>query len=97
MKSTLRRTRLLLALAAALPVGGSTAAAQQWNDRTILTFSEPMLVPGATLQPGTYVFRLVTSDSNRHVVKILKEDGGEFVTLPRPSRRSGPTRRATWC
>lgn len=86
----LRKTLCLIAIAAAALVSSSAASAQQWNDRTVLTFSEPMIVPGATLQPGTYVFQLVNSDSNRHVVKITKEDSGEVVTLT----QAVPTKRA---
>ncbi len=50
------------------------AGANQWNDRTILKFDAPMMVPGATLAPGTYVFKLMDSQSNRHMVQIFKQD-----------------------
>jgi hypothetical protein len=49
------------------------AAADQWNERTVMKFSEAVMVPGATLQPGTYIFRLLDSDSSRHTVEIRKE------------------------
>jgi hypothetical protein len=58
---------LLLAFTAA-PV-----AADQWNERTVMKFSEPVMVPGATLQPGTYIFRLVDPDTAMHTVEIRKE------------------------
>ena len=37
----------------------TTAAADQWNDKTTMKFSAPVMVPGTTLPPGSYEFRLV--------------------------------------
>lgn len=85
---SLRRSSILaLAFAVSAAAG---AAANQWNDRTVLKFSDPVIVPGATLEPGSYVFKLTNSDSNRHLVQILEEDTGEVVTLT----QAIPTRRA---
>jgi hypothetical protein len=58
----------LLLVFAAAPV-----AADQWNERTVMKFSAPIMVPGATLQPGTYIFRLVDPDTSVHTVEIRKE------------------------
>ena len=55
------------------------AGANQWNDRTILKFDAPIMVPGATLAPGTYTFKLLDSQTNRHIVQIFKEDGNELI------------------
>lgn len=81
----------VLALSIALGFAPGVAA-NQWNERTTLTFSEPIMVPGATLQPGSYVFRLVNSESNRHLVQILKEGSAEVVALTQavPTRRDDP-------
>ena len=49
------------------------AAADQWNERTVMKFSEPVMVPGATLQSGTYIFRLLDSATSRHTVEIRRE------------------------
>jgi len=51
-------------------------AAQSFNtnDRTYLTFSNTVELPGVTLQPGTYTFRLADSPSNRHIVQVLSQD-----------------------
>ena len=65
---------LLLALTAA------PAAADQWNERTVMKFSEPIMVPGATLQAGTYIFRLVDPDTSMHTVEIRRE-GEEPIAL----------------
>lgn len=58
-----------------------TAGADSWNDKTILKFSAPVMVPGATLQPGSYVFKLMDSKSSRHTVQISTEDGARVVAL----------------
>jgi LPXTG-motif cell wall-anchored protein len=47
--------------------------ADDWNQRTVLTFSDTVQVPGATLPAGTYVFRLRDSQSDRYTVQILNE------------------------
>lgn len=62
----------ILALAA-------VAGANQWNDRTTLKFDAPVMVPGATLAPGTYTFKLMDSQTNRHLVQIFKEDGSQLI------------------
>lgn len=51
-----------------------TAKADQWDNKTTLTFSEPVEVPGLVLQPGTYVFKLFDSSSNRNIVQIFNKD-----------------------
>ena len=44
------------------------------NERTFLTFSNTVELPGVTLQPGTYLFRLADSQSNRHIVQVFSQD-----------------------
>jgi len=53
----------------------NTAIADTWNDKTTLTFSDAVMVPGATLPPGTYEFQLADSRSARHIVRIRNKDG----------------------
>jgi len=49
--------------------------ADAWNKKTILTFSQPVEVPGDVVLPaGAYVFKLLDSASNRHIVQIFNED-----------------------
>src|SRR5262245_50744023 len=59
------------ALAVCLAPG---ARADEWNKKTILTFSGPVQIPGATLPAGTYVFKLADLDGNRHVVQVFDKD-----------------------
>jgi hypothetical protein len=53
------------------------AKADDWNQKTSITFSEPFEVPGVgqhILPAGTYVFKLVNSSSDRHIVQITSPD-----------------------
>jgi hypothetical protein len=67
----------MLASAAALVwcLGTSTATADDYNRRTILTIDHSMVIPSAMLAPGTYTFILGNPESSRDVVYILREDG----------------------
>jgi hypothetical protein len=60
--------------------------ADEWNQRTIFTFSGPVEIPGQVLSPGTYVFKLVDSQSDRHVVQVFNKNEkhcyGTFLTIP---------------
>jgi hypothetical protein len=69
------------------------ARADQWDKRTILTVNAPVQVPGAVLQPGTYVMKLVESPSNRHIVQIFNEKDDQLQTtiLAIPNYRLQPT------
>jgi hypothetical protein len=52
------------------------AKADDWNNKTIVTFDQPVEVPGVgaqTLPAGTYVFKLVDSLSDRHIVQIFNQ------------------------
>jgi len=54
----------------------TTAKADEWNHKTIMTFDEPFEVPGVgaqTLPAGTYVFKLLDSASDRHIVQIFNQ------------------------
>ena len=55
----------------------SSASAQSWNKKTTVTFSAPIEIPGVgaqVLPAGTYVFRLLDSISDRHIVQIFDKD-----------------------
>ncbi len=60
-----------------------TAVADEWNNKTIVTFSEPVEVPGVgaqVLPAGTYIFKLMDSTSNRNIVQIFSADGNHLFT-----------------
>jgi len=52
----------------------TNASADEWNKKTILTFSEAVQIPGQTLAPGTYVFKLLDSPSDRHIVQVFDQN-----------------------
>jgi len=57
--------------------------ADDWNRETVITFSQPVEVPGVgaqTLPAGTYVFKILDSQSNRHIVQIFNPDKTHVFT-----------------
>jgi hypothetical protein len=58
----------------------SNARADDWNRKTVFTFSGPVEIPGvhlkgwAVLPAGTYVFKILDSQSDRHIVQIFNKD-----------------------
>jgi hypothetical protein len=62
------------------------AMADQWDQRTVFTFSGPVEVPGQVLLPGTYVFKLADSASDRNIVQVFNKDEthlfGTFLAIP---------------
>ena len=89
----MNRFRVLFAfLSLMLAVGVQTLRADDWNKATKVTFSEPVQVPGKVLEPGTYVFKLLDSAAERHVVQIFSEDRTKLITtvLAIPNQRLEP-------
>ena len=70
------------------------AKADQWDKLTVMTFSEPVEIPGQTLPAGTYVFRLLDSQSERCVVQIFTQDQRHLITtiIAVPDYRLEPIR-----
>jgi hypothetical protein len=66
-------TACVMAMLGVLTLNG-TAQDFNTNERTFLTFSSAVELPGVTLQPGTYLFRLADSQSNRHIVQVFSQD-----------------------
>jgi hypothetical protein len=57
-----------------------TARADDWDKKTEVTFSGPVEIPGvhlsgwAVLPAGTYIFKILDSQSDRHIVQIFNKD-----------------------
>jgi hypothetical protein len=58
----------------------SVAKADDWNRKTTMTFSGPVEIPGVhlagwgVLPAGTYVFKILNSQTDRHIVQIFNKD-----------------------
>ena len=87
-----RLTVIATAMVLAVMVGMSARVAAQnpvANERTFMTFSNTVEMPGVTLPAGTYVFRLADTPT-RNVVQVLSKDEKDilgqwtFVQAQRP-------------
>jgi hypothetical protein len=89
MKYPLRTPHVVTAAAAVAAVSLISVApvsAQPYptEKRTKITFSTPVEVPNAVLQPGTYWFQVVESQANlasggRNTIKIMNEDESKLM------------------
>jgi hypothetical protein len=67
-------------MALATAILAPTANADDWNRKTEITFSSPVEIPGVhlpgwgVLPAGTYVFKILDSQSDRHIVQISNKD-----------------------
>jgi hypothetical protein len=58
----------------------SSAKADDWNRKTVITFNGPVEIPGVhlagwgVLPAGTYVFKILDSQPNRHIVQIFNKN-----------------------
>src|ERR1019366_10268554 len=70
-----KATTTVFCLALMGVVFSTTANADPWNRKTTMTFSGPVEIPGVHLKgwgvlpAGTYVFKIMDSNSDRHIVQ----------------------------
>ena len=81
-------TTTVFCLALMGSVFSPAAKADAWNRKTVMTFSGPVEIPGVHLKgwgvlpAGTYVFKIMDSQSNRHIVQIFnKEETRVYATI----------------
>ncbi len=69
------------------------AHADEWDKMTIVTVHEPIIAGNKVLDPGTYVWKLLDSQSDRHIVQIFDKDQQHLQTtiLAIPNYRLQPT------
>jgi len=82
-----RTLAYLLAGALALTIAApAVVRADEWDQKTVFTFSGPVEIPGQVLEAGTYVFKLADSQSDRNIVEVFNKDEnhlyGIFLTIP---------------
>jgi LPXTG-motif cell wall-anchored protein len=76
----LRAAPAVLCAAVIATAFSTSVKADDWNQKTVITFSQPVETPGihikgwAVLPAGTYVFKLLGSPSDRHIVQIFNQD-----------------------
>jgi len=56
-----------------------SARADEFNKLTILTFSQPVEIPGHVLPAGTYRFQLADTTGDRHIVQVFNADGSKII------------------
>lgn len=81
------KTKLFLIVNAAIIAAMTQVAkADDLNQKTVFTFSAPVEIPGQVLLPGTYVFKLADSSSDRNIVEVFNKDEshlyGMFLAIP---------------
>jgi len=95
MKRLIAASFLTLAIAVLAPA----VKADEWNRKTTVTFSAPVEIPGvhlagwAVLPAGTYIFKILDSQSDRHIVQIFSSDEKTIYAtiLAIPNYRLKPT------
>lgn len=88
-------TNIVLLITIGVLAFSINARADEWNQKTVFTFSGPVEIPGQILPAGTYVFKLADSTATRQIVQVFnKEENrifGTFLTIPdyhlRPSEK----------
>jgi len=83
---TFKMTCSAIALAALVTPALHAQDTAEVRRLTILTFSAPVQMPGATLPAGKYRFEMADINNAAHTVRVLSEDGqkviGTFHTIP---------------
>jgi hypothetical protein len=77
------------------------ADADAWDKMTIVTVNERIIAGNKVLDPGTYVWKLLDSQSSRHIVQIFDRDQKHleetFLAIPNYRLRpTGNTQFAFW-
>ncbi len=72
MRNAVRLLAVLFCLST-LGAWCTRAKADDWDKKTVVTFSGPVVVAGHRLEAGTYVFKLADT-VDRHVVQIFNQD-----------------------
>src|SRR5437764_14476421 len=82
------RTRNVLAMCAIALASTTLSLADEWNRKIVFTFKNAVSIPAVhqpgwgVLPPGTYVFKIMDAQSNRHIVQIFnKEENEIYATI----------------
>jgi hypothetical protein len=88
-------TACAILLSAVLGIG---AKADEWNRKTVATFSDSVEIPGQVLPAGTYVFKLADSIADRNIVEVWNSDETQLLATLKtiPEVRSETPGRVTF-
>ena len=76
------KTTVLAVPLALFALGAAPLLGDEHDKKTDVTITQDVQVPGgAVLPPGTYMFILNNSDSNRNIVEIRSEDGSQLYAM----------------
>jgi hypothetical protein len=86
MKDLARMLVLVACLVCLSALLAPTANADEVDQKTTITFSKPVELPGISLPAGTYVFKMLDYVSDQDLVEVLSQDEqhvlGIFRTIP---------------
>jgi hypothetical protein len=71
--------RIAIGMICAALFFSSPGSADEWNKKTILTFGQSVELPGVSLPPGTYVFKVPPDTNYRHVVQVFNADETQIL------------------
>ena len=74
------KLNVMLGMVVAAGLFNSAAHADQADQKTIITFSTPVQIPGEVLPTGTYMFKLAEHGSDQDLVQIFNADGTKLYT-----------------
>ncbi len=85
-------------IALALGPAAVHSKAGEWYKNTSITINQPMQVMNTYLDPGSYVFRLLDSRSDRHIVQIYNANENHLIAtlLAVPAFRVQPTGKSAF-
>jgi len=89
-KSTFVRNVVIITFLLAFFIVLPVVHADEWNQATFFTFSQPVQIPGRVLPAGTYLFELVNS-FNHEMVRISNADRTNEIAIiqARPTQQKG--------
>jgi len=60
-------------------MSAAAVRADEWNRQMVLTFSQPVELPGHVLPAGTYMFKLADTQGDRNIVQVFNADGSKII------------------
>lgn len=84
----MKRIKVVTVLLCLILIYGASASVGKGDDfdkKTVVTINAPVEVPGfdqvKVLAPGTYVFKIMDSSSERNIVEIWNKDETQLITM----------------